>query len=1206
MLRRGVFSILGLILGSSGRLQADPAVVISTNPPAAAAAAQARLRVAQGLHVDLWAAEPLVQDVTSFAFDEHGRAYVVESGRRRTSVFDVRNLQPWLDNDYALRSVDDRAEFLKQRLTPGAPEYDAFRQAVAKSKFGDFNRDGVVDWHDLEVEQERIRLVWDSDGDGLADTARTFADGFNGITSGVAAGVLARGSNVWFTCIPDVWRMPSAPLETSTNSQRGSMALSPAHAGVDRLLSGFGVHVAFGGHDLHGLLLGPDGRLYFSIADRGASVTTREGSVISEPDSGAIFRCEPDGSQMEVVATGLRNPQELAFDDWGNLWTGDNNGDGGDKARWTLVIEGANYGWSIGWQWLPKMGAWNSERLWHTREGNSAAWLMPPVAHIGHGPAGIAHYPGTGLGDRYRDHFFYADFPGGVRAFRVEPDGAFFRVVDAGRWMEDNAATNFVGKVLWNLAPVDLAFPPGGGLIVADAFPSWEKTGSARLWRVTDPGLIGDASISEVAGLLRDGMKGRSDRELVGLLAHVDQRVRLEAQWELAGRGSASMAALTLTALESTQRLARLHALWAVGQIGRKVEDAKPAGGASGDLATPAEASIHTRLLSFQPLLDDADPWVQEAVIRMFGETRMIRLSGAILDKSTHSNARVASAALRVAARLYRLARQGGNGSPAVQGWKSETLQQALLERHLDDPVVREAKVAALVDLADSHPSLFTALDQSTHTEANVLAVLARRRLGHASELRGSLSHSNPVVLLETARALHDVPTGNAWTHLSGWLRDTNFLSAPTETQWPAGLKFTREEWRTWVFRRAVNATFLLGSAATDSDTLALARFAVRADAPASVRVEALEALTDWARPVTRDRVLGVHRPRTAGDGSMARAAVQSVWPGLVSAAETNASVLVAALRAGEKLRPDGFAETLTRLANHAVAGVRAEAVRIVDQDHPRTTAAWVELLDSGSLNEQRAALARLATSKEPVAMDALVRWMTKLVENSVVDRDPLTAPEPGKHPGGGTPPSTAGETPAATDASFSRRGVARDLELDVLEAARQTGGERLRPLLAAWDKRLPQDDPLARFRVAMQGGDPANGRRLFAERADWGCQRCHKLRGEGGDVGPELTGIGRTRGAEHVLQSILNPNQEIAPGFENVVITLKNGETLAGMVKSETDTELVLDAGEDGRVTLPKSQVVTRQRGLSSMVEGLGEMMALRELRDLVAALME
>jgi hypothetical protein len=141
--------------------------------------------------------------------------------------------------------------------------------------------------------------------------------------------------------------------------------------------------------------------------------------------------------------------------------------------------------------------------------------------------------------------------------------------------------------------------------------------------------------------------------------------------------------------------------------------------------------------LSFQPLLDAADPFTQEAVIRMFGETRMIRLSGAILEKAIHSNPRVASAALRVGARLHRLARQGGYGTPTVHGWKTETLQQALLRPHGTDPVVREAKVSALVDLAGLYPVLLTSLEQSTPTEANVLAVLARRRLGHAGNCAG-------------------------------------------------------------------------------------------------------------------------------------------------------------------------------------------------------------------------------------------------------------------------------------------------------------------------------------------------------------------------------------------------------------------------------------------------------------------------------------
>src|SRR5213083_1697407 len=138
-----------------------------------------RFQVAPGLKVDLWAAEPMFANPVAFSFDERGRAYVCETFRLNAGVDDIRGIMDWLDEELASRTVDDRLAEMKRHLGERFARYSEY--------------------------SERISLIEDRDGDGKADHATVFADGFNTPLDGIAAGVLPRNGNVWFANIPNLW-----------------------------------------------------------------------------------------------------------------------------------------------------------------------------------------------------------------------------------------------------------------------------------------------------------------------------------------------------------------------------------------------------------------------------------------------------------------------------------------------------------------------------------------------------------------------------------------------------------------------------------------------------------------------------------------------------------------------------------------------------------------------------------------------------------------------------------------------------------------------------------------------------------------------------------------------------------------------------------------------------------------------------------------
>ena len=147
------------------------------------------------------------------------------------------------------------------------------------------------------------------------------------------------------------------------------------------------------------------------------------------------------------------------------------------------------------------------------------------------------------------------------------------------------------------------------------------------------------------------------------------------------------------------------------------------------------------------------------------------------------------------------------------------------------------------------------------------------------------------------------------------------------------------------------------------------------------------------------------------------------------------------------------------------------------------------------------------------------------------------------------------------------------ELALDVLEAAAGEQVERIKRRLAGYEGRPPEGRPGAVPRGPGRRGRAEVGRQLFFTKAAAECQRCHKLDGQGGEVGPPLNGVGKqTR--EYLLESLVLPSKAIAKGYESVLITTLDGKTVSGVLKSEDDKEVRLMTAEGKPVAVKKAGV--------------------------------
>ena len=192
------------------------------------------IQLRDGFTIDLWAPGPLIANAVSISMDNQGAAYVTETQRRKSSDLDIRAHRDWMVEDLSLQDLEDTREFHLNKLAP--------ENSPQNSWLDDFNEDGVHDWRDLMVQSEYVRKIWDSNGDGKADTSTEFASGFNEMLSGVAAGVLHHNQDVYLAVAPDVYKLNDLDGDGDADQR-------------EVISHGFGIHIAYAGHDMSGLIM---------------------------------------------------------------------------------------------------------------------------------------------------------------------------------------------------------------------------------------------------------------------------------------------------------------------------------------------------------------------------------------------------------------------------------------------------------------------------------------------------------------------------------------------------------------------------------------------------------------------------------------------------------------------------------------------------------------------------------------------------------------------------------------------------------------------------------------------------------------------------------------------------------------------------------------------------------------------------------------
>lgn len=306
------------------------------------------------------------------------------------------------------------------------------------------------------VRRDEVRLVEDTDGDGYADKSTLWAGGFNSIQ-----GLAYHGGRVFVMHSPLLTMLRDADGDGVADERRDVLSGLgwPPEKSTDRL------------HGANGVVAGHDGWLYLALGDRGCDVPRPEGDRLVL-NGGGILRCRPDGTDLHVFSTGLRNIYDIALDDELNVFVRDNENDGGNyMIRVCHSFMGADHGYPYLYQEHPEEA-------------------LPPLADLARGSsAGGVVYLSRTFPASHQGALFFCEWGRSVVMYAREREGAGFAA------MKETEFAAGAPNDPYGFRPTDVIVDRDGSLLVSDwADGQRPKRGRGRIYRIQYEGVAERAS----------------------------------------------------------------------------------------------------------------------------------------------------------------------------------------------------------------------------------------------------------------------------------------------------------------------------------------------------------------------------------------------------------------------------------------------------------------------------------------------------------------------------------------------------------------------------------------------------------------------------------------------------------------------------------------------------------------------------------------